>query len=80
MAKNPSPSPMTDCTNNDAGHNSGFDTKGCARGQTMIVAYGNDRSTMAGDAQMERSTPRTMGGGIDDLSHSLGTKANQKGM
>lgn len=80
MSKNPSPPPMKDATNDDSLHNHGFETSSAMAGQTIIRPFGLDRSTEAGTAQDERHTMRGMGGGPDNLSHSLkGVKANMTG-
>lgn len=78
--KNPDPSPMRDATLNDSLHNHGFEQTSAMNGQKIIEPYGLDRSTEAGTAIDERGTGRTMGGGTDNLSHSLrGVKANMTG-
>ncbi len=48
-------------------------------GSKWVESYGKDDSDVTGSAGKERN-PHNMGGGIDNLSHSLsGCKANQKG-
>lgn len=48
-------------------------------GSKWVESYGKDDSNITGPANKERN-PHNMGGGIDNLSHSLsGTRANQKG-
>lgn len=54
------------------------DTK--AGGITIREAYGRDLSDVSHSASEERGGSRKMGGGMDNLSHSIsGTSANQKG-
>lgn len=80
MAKNPSPMSMDDTGPNNSGHNDGFETSS-TNGTDYIRAYGKDGSGMSGSRQMERGTPRGLGGGVDNLAHSLtgGVKANTTG-
>ena len=59
--------------------NHGQTVESLGNGTKWVEAYGKDDSDVTGKAKMERS-PHSMGGGIDNLSHSLsGTRANQKG-
>lgn len=62
----------------DSVHNHGFATSGAPNGQTIVRAFGLDRSTEAGTASDERETGRTMGGGVNNLKDSLvGASASQ---
>ena len=55
----------------DTAPNSGILEKSVGNGQTMVSAYGMDKSSNHGPAAAEQGG--AMGGGPRDLSHSLGT-------
>jgi hypothetical protein len=59
--------------------NHGQTVESLGNGTKFVEAYGKDNSDVTGKAKHERS-PHSMGGSINNLSHSLsGTSANQKG-
>jgi hypothetical protein len=51
--------------------NGGLTDQGIGKGQTLIVPFGLDRSALANPASSERNGARALGGGIDNLSHSI---------
>jgi hypothetical protein len=67
---------LVDTTGRDGVYNHGTVTERASNGQTVIEAYGLDRSTMVGPADCERGFEPA--GGFDDLSHSIkGAKSVQ---
>ncbi len=51
--------------------NEGVFKKEAARGQTLVTPVGMDNSDYAGPASKEVPNKMKMGGGMDNLSHSI---------
>ena len=59
--------------------NGGIADSSLGNGQTLLVPFALDRSALANPASSERNGVRALGGGIDNLSHSLtGTKVTNE--
>lgn len=61
---------LKDVTGKMGARNDGVVTTHAERSQTVIRAYGKDSSAVVGSAKAERE--ETMGGGVNNISHSLG--------
>ena len=81
-----SPPPLTDTRTNKStlkdsilsDRNGGLDDTSIGKGQTLVTAFGLDRSALANPASSERNGVRALGGGIGNLAHSIpGTSAKQ---
>ena len=63
-------SKLKDVTGKMGARNDGIVKSKAMRGQTVMQAYGKDTSAVVGSKTEEQQ--ETMGGGVNNLSHSLG--------